>query len=339
MTYTNILIVKLSAIGDVIHSLPVAPALKKCFPQARITWIVEPPAYDLVTNNPYIDEVIVFEKKKFKSLSGFCRHAPEFIRILRERQFDLSLDLQGLFKSAAISFLSAAPQRLVYCNAREYSDVFGKKVCGTNSNGHIVERYLDVVRALGCQINQPEFIINITENEAAVARKLLGSSANIPYVVMALGANWSNKIWPAEKYAAICKYLYADGKIAPVIVGGPGELPLYEKLAANTQISPVNLVGKTSLKQLAYIIKHAKAFIGGDTGPMHLAAALGTPTIALMGPTDKVRNGPYGDTHKVILSDRPCKGCWRRKCPQGLDCLDAINAGEVYVALTDMMRR
>ncbi|SMC39018.1 glycosyltransferase family 9 protein [Sporomusa malonica] len=342
MHYRNILVIKLSAIGDVIHALPVAAALKKCFPQAKITWVVEKAAYDILTNNPYIDDLIVFEKAKFKTIGNLIQYAPGFINDLRSRKFDLALDLQGLFKSTVIAYLSGAPTRLVYENAREGSSLLSKRIIGNYAEGHIVDRYLDVVRALGCTVGKPVFPVVITEEEAARTSALMahaGLMADIPYVVLALGANWPNKIWPAEKYAEICDHLQADGKTAPVIVGGPGEIPLLERLLANTQIPPVSLVGKTTLKQLAHIIKHAQAFIGGDTGPMHLSAALGTPTIALMGPTDKIRNGPYGESHKVILVDKQCAGCWRRKCPKGLDCLAGINADEVYVALMDIIKR
>src|SRR5690242_73150 len=121
MTYKNILIVKLSAIGDVIHALPVAHALKKQYPEARITWVVEKAAYEILTDNPDIDEIILFDKPRFRSLAGLFSNGYKFSRELRSRNFDVVIDLQGLFKSAAIAYLSGATERLVYCNARELS--------------------------------------------------------------------------------------------------------------------------------------------------------------------------------------------------------------------------
>ena len=340
MSYTNILIVKLSAIGDVIHALPVVPALKKCFPQARITWVVEKPAYDILTNNPYIDEIIIFDKANFKTLGGLLRHAPEFVAKLKARRFDLALDLQGLFKSSAIVFLSGAGTRLVYENAREGSQLLSRRVVGSYSAGHVVERYLDVVRGLGCQVDQPVFPVVITADEVKRTRSIMahaGLSEGTPYVVMALGANWPNKIWPAEKFAELCDRLYTAEKFIPVVIGGPGDGPLLARLLAKVQIPPISLVGKTSLKQLAYVIKNASAFVGGDTGPMHLSAALDIPTIALMGPTDQIRNGPYGNTHRVILADRQCIGCWQRKCSEGWDCLASISVETVYSQLLEII--
>ncbi|WP_371372144.1 lipopolysaccharide heptosyltransferase II [Sporomusa aerivorans] len=341
MTYRNILIVKLSAIGDVIHALPVASALKKCFSQARITWIVEPPAYDLLTNNPYIDEIIVFEKAKFKSLSGFYQYAPAFIKTLRAKQFDLALDLQGLFKSAAISLLSGAPRRFVYCNAREGSDKVGKRICGPNSQGHVVERYFDVVRELGCNITNPEFVINITDEEAAVAAaiaKQAGLTLESPYIVLMPGTNWPNKCWPADKFAQLADQLFASNLI-PVLVGGNAEKNVISEIAAQTAILPIDISGRTTLKQLAHIIKNARAVVAGDTGPMHLAAALGTPVIALFGPTDPNRNGPYGLGHHVVTIQRDCQGCWQRQCPEGKDCLSDIDVKIVYEALKTVIVR
>ncbi|HWR44306.1 lipopolysaccharide heptosyltransferase II [Sporomusa sp.] len=335
MTYKNILIVKLSAIGDVIHALPVAPALKKCFPQARITWVVEQPAYDLLTNNPYIDEIITFEKAKFKSFTGFCQYAPGFISALRQRRFDLALDLQGLFKSAAISFLSGAPQRLVYCNAREYSDVIGKKTCGPNQNGHIVERCLDVVRELGCKIDEPEFMINISAKEAELAcaiSKQAGLDINRRYVVLIPGTNWPNKCWSTDNFAKLADKVF-EHEIIPVFVGGGADRLAVDEIISKSTVVPIDLVGKTSLKQLAYIIRNSCAVVAGDTGPMHLAAALNTPVIALFGPTDPSRNGPYGTQHIVLTANRSCQGCWHRKCPKEIDCLSDINAELVYQEL------
>ena len=146
----NYLIVKLSAIGDVIHALPVAYALKEAYPDCHITWVVEPPAFDLVNMSPYIDEVILFEKKKFKSLGGFLHEYGPLKRKIRQRRYDAVLDLQGLFKSAAIARLGQAPVKLGMCNMRELSDRVSRPVIGPNAHGHIVERYLDVARALGC---------------------------------------------------------------------------------------------------------------------------------------------------------------------------------------------
>jgi heptosyltransferase I len=335
---TNILIVKLSAIGDVVHALPVSYALKKCFPASHITWVVEKPAYDLLTNNPYIDEIIIFDKPRFKSLAGLWQSAPNFVRLLRSRRFDVALDLQAIFKGAAIAYLSGAPERLVYCNTRELSHILSRRVCGENRNGHVVERYLDVVRALGCTVDKAVFPLVITEGEAAAAQAIAsqaGLNVSQPYILLSPGANWPNKRWPTRFFAALAAKLDGAGVI-PVLTGGPGDRALAAEIQAAAHIPLVDLTGKTSLKQLAYLIKEGRAFVGGDTGPMHLAAALATPVIALHGPTDTIRNGPYGSGHKALVTARDCVGCWKRQCPKGLDCLEGITVDAVIAAVGEV---
>lgn len=333
--YKNILIVKLSAIGDVIHALPVAHALKKKYPEAYITWVVEKPAYELLTNNPDIDEIIVFDKPKFKSLAGLLTNGYQFSKELKDRKIDLAIDLQGLFKSAAVSYLSGAPKRLVYCNTRELSHLVGEKVCGENAEGHVVDRYLDVARYLGCPVDEVRFPIHITESEEkktiAIA-KHAGFSLDSSYIVLAPGTNWPSKCWPPLHFAKLADKLYHDN-IIPVIIGGPNDQRLAGEIIAHTKIPPIDLTGKTTMKQLTYILQKSQTFVGGDTGPMHLAAAVGTKIVTLFGPTDPKRNGPYGQQHKVLIVPLPCQGCWQRNCPKNIDCLASISPDEVYQAL------
>ena len=339
----NILVIKLSAIGDVIHALPVSRAVKETFPKARLTWVVEPPARDLLVDNPYIDEILVFEKKKFKSsLRGFWENFFPFRQKLRKGRFDVALDLQGLGKSAAIAFFSGASRRYGTADMREGSGWVSKPVRGPNAKGHIVERYLDVARAAGCRVEKVEFPVAISSRDRAIAKERLlaaGVPEGRPYAVLAVGANWPNKRWPAESFAALGDRLYGQ-HIVPVLVGG-GHLDetIAADIMAAAEIPPVNLVGRTNLKQLAHIFTRAALVLGGDTGPVHLAAGLGTPTVMLMGPTDANRNGPYGQLENAIEVDRPCRGCWKRVCPKGLDCLAAITVDEVVAKMRPLLSR
>ncbi len=339
--YKNILIVKLSAIGDVIHALPVAHALKQQYPQARITWVVEKPAYDLLTNNPDIDEIILFEKPKFKSFSGLLTNAPELSRQLKSRKFDVVLDLQGLFKSAAIAWLSGAVEQYGYCNMRELSQVVSTPICGEHQNGHIVERYLDVARALGCKVEQGRFSIMIAEQEAAAAQqsmKKAGMTDNTRFVALAPGTNWPTKCWPTRSYGELADKLSADG-LTPVIIGGPGDRKLADEIIAALEGPIIDLIGQTTLKQLAFVIKNAVAFVGGDTGPMHLAVAVGTPVVTMFGPTDPVRNGPYSGENIVLTADVECCGCWQRKCNKNNECMSNITVGQVLEAVKNVAGR
>ena len=336
----SVLVVKLSAIGDVIHALPVASAIKETYPEARVTWVVEPPAYNILQGNPDIDEIIVFEKKKFRSLGGFFANFGPLKKKLQEHKYDVVLDLQGLFKSAAIAWCAGGDLRLGTCNMREGSNHISTPVVGPHAQGHIVERYLDVARAMGCEVKEVHFGIDITPADGKMARSYLyaaGAKGDIPYVALAIGANWPNKRWPVEYYAKLSDWLY-DRHILPVLVGGGAlDQQLAEDIIRLSEIPPINMVGKTTLKQLAYVMQEAKAVVGGDTGPVHLAAGLKVPTIMLMGPTDANRNGPYGQLENALEVERKCKYCWKRACPHGYDCLSQIRPARVQEKLVSYL--
>jgi len=332
----NILIVKLSAIGDVIHALPVSYAIKETYPEAHVTWVVEPPAKPLLENNPYIDEIIVFEKKKFKSLGGFLKNFGPLRSKLKKHSYDIAFDLQGLGKSAAIVLAAGAKKSYGTCNMRELSDYVSTPVRGQNANGHIVERYLDVARAIGCKVEEVRLPLELLPKEEKNAQLLLkqaGAPQGARYAVLAVGANWPNKRWPTQSYAQLSDKLYRE-EIIPVFVGGGAvDEGLIAEICQNTDIPPVNLVGRTSLRELAAIIKGAVAVVGGDTGPVHLAAGLKIPTIMVMGPTDANRNGPYLQMENDIEVPRDCHYCRKRACPKGEDCLAAITLAMVWEKL------
>ena len=337
----NFLVVKLSAIGDCVHALPVSYALKETYPDAHLTWVVEPPAYELLAMNPYIDELIVFEKKKFKSIGGLLANYGPLKRKIQQRRYDAVLDLQGLFKSAAIVRLGQAPVKLGVCNMREFSDKISRPVVGAHANGHIVERYLDVARAAGCRVEQVVFPLEVPEREQDLARRIFSQSgANMgnPYAVFAIGANWPNKRWPEEHFAELSDWLY-EKRIIPVLAGGGAvDEQRAAEICARTEIPPLNLVGRTNFRQLTYILQNARLVVGGDTGPVHLAAGVGTPVIMLMGPTDANRNGPYGQLENAMEADRSCRHCWQRACPKKLDCLEAIRAEQVKEKAAKLLR-
>lgn len=336
----NVLVIKMSSIGDVIHALPVSYALKETYPDTKVTWVVEKAAYDLLTNNPYIDELILFEKAKFRSFGGLVKSLPPFSRILKQGNFDVALDLQGLAKSAAIAYLSRAPRRLGFCNMREGSRFVSSPVYGPHQHGHIVERYLDVVRELGCKVEEVRFPVFPTEAEQQQTAQFAiaaGFDLKDRYVLLVPGANWPNKRWPTHFFGELADHLW-DGGFIPVVVGASGDLTLTTEINRQAHRPPLSLVGKTTLKQLAYLMMKAAALVGGDTGPMHLAAGLRTPVVAIMGPTDANRNGPYGQENVAIEVTYDCAGCWRRKCPKGWDCLSNISVEKVLDAVQKIAR-
>lgn len=324
----NILIVKLSAIGDVIHALPVSYALRKKYPTAHITWVVEPTAYEIVKHNPCVDEVILFQKKAFKTFKGFKQNFKPFYKLLHQRKYDISIDLQGLFKSMAVVLTANAKKKIGYVDMREGSNLISKAIKGPHFNGHIVDRYLDTVKYLGCDTDNIIFPLKNTAEEINYVNNLLMDNKiddNKSFIVFAVGTNWVNKCWSTKNFA-ILSDLLSKHSIKTVLIGfgKNDEQKALEITRQNTSNNIVNLVGKTSLMQTAALIKKAKAVVGGDTGNLHLAAALNIPAIMLMGPTDPNRNGPYKQIHNVILAGHDCDGCWKRTCRKNIDCLSTI---------------
>lgn len=323
----NVLIVKLSAMGDVIHALPVSYAIKETFPDAKVTWVVEPPSLELLKMNPCVDKIILFNKKNFRTLKGFMREFFPFKHELQEQTFDAVLDLQGLFKSAAIAFFAKSNIKLGICNMRELSDKVSKPVVGENAQGHIVERYLDTARAVGCVVGQVTFPIQIPVEQSEKARAIMehaGMREGNPYVVFVVGANWPNKRWPTEYFAELGDWFYQLA-VVPVLIGsGDLDEQRAREIEAKMEIPPINLVNRTNIPQLAHVIRTARLVIGGDTGPVHMGAALGVRTIMLMGPTNVERNGPFGQLQNAIEVERACKGCWKRSCHKNEDCLQKI---------------
>lgn len=330
MSIKNILVIKLSAIGDVIHALPVSQALKETYPDAHLTWVVEPPAYDLLTNNPYIDEIIVFYKKEFKTKKGFKKRFFSLWNTLRARKYDVVLDLQGLGKSGILALMARGKKKIGTCDMRELSGLISKPTVGQHAQGHIVERYLDVARAIGCSVDRVATPICATRAEKQnAARYLREGGVSGAYAVLAVGTNWENKCWHPTAFAQLADWLCIEG-ITPVLIGGGAKDEVRAReIEANMQAQAVNLIGKTTLKELSVIIRGARVFIGGDTGPTHMAAGLGVPTIELMGPTDANRNGPYGQRENAIEIEADCKYCWKRKCRKEIDCLGQITVQQV----------
>ncbi len=335
----NVLIVKLSAMGDVIHALPVSYAIKETFPEAKVTWVVEPPSLDLLKMNPCIDKILLFKKKDFRSLKGFMREFFPFKHELQEQSYDAVLDLQGLFKSAAIAFFAKSNIKLGICNMRELSDKISKPVVGENSEGHIVERYLDTARAVGCVVGNVRFPIQVPVADSEKARAIMdqaGLREGNPFVVFVVGANWPNKRWPTENFAALGDWFY-ELAVVPVLVGsGDLDEQRAQEIEAKMSIPPINLINRTNIAQLAHVLRSSRLVIGGDTGPVHLGSALGVRTIMLMGPTNASRNGPFGQIEHAIEVERPCKGCWKRACPKNEICLEKIPVSFVENKIASM---
>jgi heptosyltransferase-1 len=334
----NILIVKLSAIGDVIHTLPSLAELRRMYPAAHITWVVEAAAADLVKNHPYLDEVIVSRRKSF--IEDFqngqsrrtLREMLSFLKQLRQRRYDLVIDFHGLFRSSVVVFFSRGKRKLGYDSLQELSGLFLNEKIPEDMNKHAVERYLDFPRYLGAKITKPEFILPSNKEAETRLQILLGKHKLEDKCFIAINAiaYWETKLWSNDKFARLSDLILKRLRMKVVFTGNEKES--IGKITSRMTTEGINLGGATTLLDLAYLYKKARIVITTDSGPMHLAAAVGTPVIALFGPTDPARTGPYGAGHTIIRTGLSCSPCFLKKCSTN-KCMEDISPEQVLAAI------
>lgn len=289
----RILIVRLSAIGDVIHGVPVLCALRAALPAAFLAWVVEGRAGDLLDGHPALDELVRVPRGWLKSPRQVWRLRQQ----MHKMRFDTAIDLQCLTKSAIAAWLSGAPRRIGKGgeDGRELSRWFHNKLvpCG---GSHVIEHYLDLLKPIGIESPQVKFDLPENSADGQKASEILERNglAENQFALMNPGAGWPSKIWPAERYGELARRLAASHGLSTIAVWGvPSELPLAEAIVAASG-GHARLAPATSMTELGALCRRAAIFIGSDTGPMHLAAAVGTPTISMHGPSRAEWCGAYG---------------------------------------------
>ena len=337
----NILIVKLSAIGDVIHTLPSLAALRRLYPDAHITWVIEEDSSDIIEGHPCLDRVIISRRKKWlrslKRLHDVRKTIDEmasFVATLRDRKYDLVVDFHGLMKSSLVVLLSGGRRKLGYDSMQELSGLFLGEKIHEDMNKHAVDRYLDLPRHLGANVEKPEFAIHIGEENRNRVDNLLkesGISMEDSFVSVNPVAFWDTKLWENDKFARLCDRITEELEMKIVFTGGHNRKTV-EHIQSLMNSPSVDLAGRTTLRDLAYLYKLSDIIITTDSGPMHVSAAVGTPTVALFGPTDPARTGPYGKGHTVIRKNLPCSPCFLKKC-ETKKCMKEISVEDVFQAV------
>ena len=319
----KVLIIKPSAIGDVVHALPVLNLLRRKWPAAHVSWLVTPACAGLLERHPQLDEVVRFERKELGKGWKNPRAAADlvrFARALRDKRFDLVIDLQGLFRSGWLAAQTRAAVRVGQASAREGAWVFYTHRVPTGSpEQHAIERYLTVAEALGCERGPVEFRFAVDDAD----REHVAAMVPPRYAVLMPGTNWPTKMWPVEKFAGLVAPLRERFGLESVVAGGPDTVDLASKMPGGT-----NLAGKTNLRQLVALLEKADLVVANDSGPMHIAAALGRPLVTPYGPTNPVRTGPYNRADTVLRLDIPCSPCYSRRCAHQ-SCLQWIGVESV----------
>jgi lipopolysaccharide heptosyltransferase II len=331
----RILIVLHGSIGDVTRALPLAALLRRGYPKAHIAWSVEPASLPLLEGSAAIDEIIVFDRRRP------WRAFVPFLAKIRGSQFDLVLDLQRLFKSGVISWLSGAPRRVGFHrrDSKECNWLFNNRHIGEfGEEISKLEHYLKFADFLGVARRPPEWRFALSEGEwAAVAAHLAGVKAS--FAVLFAGTRWESKRWFPEQIAQCASLLRDRFQLDSVLLGAREDEEVAKQTLAGASVSVVNLVGRTSLREAIGVIARAQVAIGPDTGLMHIAAAVGTPVVSLWGATDPKRTGPYGFAHLVIQGEARCVPCRRRHCSIGRICMQSISkeqiAAKVEAALAE----
>jgi heptosyltransferase-1 len=321
----KILIVKPSSLGDVVHSLPFLSSVKSCFPNSEIHWVIAKGLEGLLDGNPMVDRLIVINKDLWKKISRAAdtvREVRGLFREIREERYDLVIDLQGLLRSGLITMASRAPVRIGFAEAREGSRFFYTATVRGGKDLHAVDRYLKIAVALGCEADDSVFPFPLIENRDSWV-KAFKRDLN-EYIVLVPGARWATKIWPAENFGRVASLV----PVRSVVVGSGADKGIAEKVVESSHGKAVSLAGSTTLTELIEIMRGARLVISNDSGPMHIAAAVGVPVIAIFGPTSPERTGPYGSSHVIVRSGAACSPCFKKKC-RDLKCMKEVTPEEV----------
>jgi heptosyltransferase I len=318
------LIVRLGSLGDIIHAVPAAAALRRSFPQASIDWLVDGRHRDLLELVPVVDRRIVVNTSSAGSLSSVLGD-------LRRARYDAALDLQGLLKSAVLARLSGALRVIGFPPdlLRERAARFLYTETAGDTAPHVIDKNLSMLKAVGVRMPGIEFPLDDRHPRmAAEARSRLGIEDGQRFALINPGAAWPNKRWPPVYFAEVSRELAKRHDLRSLVLWGPGEEHIAEAVVAasdNTAaISP-----PTSISDLISLSKAAALMISGDTGPMHIAGALGTPLVGIFGPTDPQRNGPWGEDDLVASRYRSCACHYQRECRISGWCLLDISPREV----------
>ncbi len=332
----RILILRLSALGDVVLALPVASAVRVAHPGAWITWAAEPGPARLIANHPDVDEVVTVPKR-WMFRPGLVL---ALYRQLRAQRFDWAIDVQGLAKSALLGKLAGARRQVTFAtrDAREFSPLLATDVVYPRAT-HIVERNLELLQVLGIRVSRPEFRLGAFPEAARRVLLWCGELLNAEaFAIINPGASWPSKRWPPDRFAAVARHLADRWGLSSFVVWGNREERRLAEMVVAQAPAAAYLAPPTTLEELVELARRSRIFISADTGPLHLAAAVGTPCVGLYGPWPAERCGPYGPQHVWVQKmrlDGPSR--LRRRAPTSF--MEAIDIPTVCAACDEILSR
>jgi heptosyltransferase-1 len=335
----RIALIKPSALGDIIHSLPVLTALRQRYPQAYLAWVVNRGYAELLRGHADLDAVLPFDRGASRSgLFAAARNYGRFFQGFRQQQFDLVIDLQGLFRSGLMAACSGAGRRVGLSSAREGARMFYTDVIPVADFHalHAVDRYWLVAEAFGVGDLPKSFRVPLPEAERHWAAQLLRDYPR-PWIALGVGARWQTKRWPPEHFAFLARRAQERVGGTVLFVGGPDETPLARATAGCLAGDVCDLTGRTTLPQLAAVLASVDVMVANDTGPLHLAAALGRPVVAPYTCTKVLLNGPYGASAGAVEARIWCQGSYRKHCGR-LECMAELTPDRLWPLLEGILR-
>ena len=321
-------------VGDAVLAIPALKAIRERFPAAEITLLVRPWVAGLFSAAPYVDKV--WSENKPTTLKSWV----SIMRDIRGRRFDMALLLPNSFESALMMFLGGVRQRIGYAaDGRRW--MLTDPVTKACERRHQIHYYLDLAKALSAVTDRPSISIEATSSERQSARQLLATeriSRETAFLVLNPGAAYgSAKRWHQERFANVADNLARELDLQVAIIGSGAERPIADQISAVMKSQTAVLNGKTSLETLIGVLAESSLMVTNDSGPMHIAAALGIPTVAIFGPTDEINTGPYGPRTRVVKHAVECSPCLLRDCPIDHRCMNAVTVDEVCRAAKELV--
>ncbi|MEK6559607.1 MAG: lipopolysaccharide heptosyltransferase II [Planctomycetota bacterium] len=345
----NILVVRLGAMGDIVHVIPAVMNLRTAFPSAYISWLVEDKLKDLVEGLPCIDEVIVFPRRQLQTYLKYPQkyfkiisEIRTFLKKLRNKNYDIALDFHGNFKSGLLTYLSKAKTRIGFSKGycKEFNFIFTNlQITPQQKKMHRIDKYLNLLHGLGIESKYQKPVFPIPDTDRLYIDDFIQQNHlnKKPMAIIHPGTSLFGKYkrWPPKNYANLADRLTQELGYSVVFTWGALEYKIAKEITSLMQYQATIACKTSSVKQLIALLQRAHVFIGGDTGPTHIASCIGIPTVAIFGPKDPVIYTPYGENAIIVRKDISCSPCEKRTCDH-VTCINSITPDDVLDAISKL---
>jgi len=337
----SICILRLNSIGEIIHTLPVVDVLKEKFPDARLTWIAEKQMAPLLKHHPGVDQLLLIDSRRWQRglfSPSVWKEVFLFLQYFRSQEFDVALDFQGIFRTSALARFSGAGRRIGMCRADRHLRWSGFLLNEMNhktaGKSHRIEKNLAMLESLEIDSANHALNFHIHADEEAVeyVSQELKKLDLQDFILVNPGGGWITKIWELQKFSKLIDSIYNDLNLPALILWGPGEKHMADRIARKC-ISPAVVSFSTNLSEAIALVAQSRLVVSGDTGPLHVASAMGIPVVGIYGPTDPNLNGPWNPHDSACSINYECSPCHLSVCPIGMQCMKKLDVAPVLDAV------